>query len=279
MNKITIKNVEISITGSSDEDYICISDIAKLINSKETKYLIQNWMRSKDTIEFLGLWEIMNNENFNVVEFDAFRNAAGTNRFSINPSSWIEKTNAIGIKTKRGRYSQGTFAHHDIAFEFASWLSPQIKLYIIKEFKRLKKQEVEKLEWDNKRLITKLNYFLHTSAIKEHLLLVELSDLQKNYIYSSEADLLNVALFGVTASEWKNKNQDKKGNLRDYATIIELSILSNLEFYNSKLIANNTSQKDRLILLNNEANKEKILFNKNNEKRLIKKEPQISGNH
>ena len=270
MNKITIKNVEISITGSSDEDYICISDIAKLINSKETKYLIQNWMRSKDTIEFLGLWEIMNNENFNVVEFDAFRNAAGTNRFSINPSSWIEKTNAIGIKTKRGRYSQGTFAHHDIAFEFASWLSPQIKLYIIKEFKRLKKQEVEKLEWDNKRLITKLNYFLHTSAIKEHLLLVELSESQKNYIYSSEADLLNVALFGVTASEWKNKNQDKKGNLRDYATIIELSILSNLEFYNSKLIANSISQKERLILLNNEANKEKILFNKNNEKRLIK---------
>lgn len=271
MEKIVIKNVEINITGSSDEDYICISDIAKLTNLNETKYLIQNWMRSKDTIEFLGLWEVMNNSNFNVVEFDAFRNDAGSNRFSINPTKWIQKTNAIGIRTQRGRYSEGTFAHHDIAFEFASWLSPEIKLYIIKEFKRLKLKEVEQLEWDNKRLFTKLNYLIQTNAIKENLILVELSESQKNFIYASEADLLNVSLFGMTASEWKNKNPNKKGNIRDYATIIELSILSNLEFYNSKLIANNNPQKERLILLNNEANKEKTLFNKNNIKPLIDK--------
>ena len=271
MEKIVIKNVEINITGSSDEDYICISDIAKLTNLNGTKYLIQNWMRSKDTIEFLGLWEVMNNSNFNVVEFDAFRNDAGSNRFSINPTKWIQKTNAIGIRTQRGRYSEGTFAHHDIAFEFASWLSPEIKLYIIKEFKRLKLKEVEQLEWDNKRLFTKLNYLIHTNAIKENLILVELSESQKNFIYASEADLLNVSLFGMTATEWKNKNPNKKGNIRDYATIIELSILSNLEFYNSKLIANNNPQKERLILLNNEANKEKTLFNKNNIKPLIDK--------
>ena len=268
MKKLTIKDVEINITGIGDEDYICITDIARLVDPEEPRFLIRSWMKSKETINFLGLWEIMNNDNFKRDEFVTFRNEAGTHRFNTTPTEWIMKTNAIGIKTKRGRYSDGTFAHHDIAFEFASWLSPEIKLYIIKEFKRLKQQEVEQLEWDNKRLITKLNYLIHTSAIKEHLLLVDLSESQKNFIYASEADLLNVALFGMTASEWKSKNPNKKGNIRDYATIIELSILSNLEFFNSKLIANNVTQKERLILLNNEANKEKILFNKNNEKSL-----------
>ena len=269
MNKITIKDIEISITGISDEDYICISDIAKLVNPKEPRILIYNLLRSKSTIEFLGLWETLNNPSFKRIEFDTFRNEAGSNRFILSLTNWIQKTNAIGIKTKRGRYSEGTFAHHDIAFEFASWLSPEIKLYIIIEFKRLKAKEVEQLTWDSKRLSSKLNYLIQTEAIKTHLLTVELSDAQKNFVYASEADLLNVALFGMTASEWKNLNPDKKGNIRDYATTIELSILSNLEFYNSKLIANNIPQRERLIVLNNEANKEKKLFNRDNEKHLL----------
>lgn len=269
MNKIKIKDVEISITGISDEDYICITDIAKLINLNDPKHLIQNWMRLKDTIEFLGLWETLNNKSFKCLEFEALRNEAGSNRFLLTPTKWIQKTNAIGIKTKRGRYSEGTFAHHDIAFEFASWLSPEIKLYIIIEFKRLKAKEIEQLTWDSKRLSSKLNYLIQTEAIKEHLLTVQLSDAQKNFVYASEADLLNVALFGMTASEWKNINPDKNGNIRDFATTIELSILSNLEFYNSKLIANNIPQKERLIVLNSEANKEKELFNRNNETRLL----------
>ena len=271
MNKITIKDVEISITGISDDDYICISDIAKLVNPEDPRYPIQNWMRTKNTIEFLGLWETLNNKDFKRVEFDAFRNEAGTNRFTINPTKWIQSTNAIGIKTKRGRYSEGTFAHHDIAFEFASWLSPEIKLYIIIEFKRLKAKEIEKLTWDSKRLSSKLNYLIQTEAIKEHLITVQLSDAQKNFVYASEADLLNVALFGMTANDWKSLNPEKKGNLRDFATTIELSILSNLEFYNSKLIANSIPQKERLIVLNSEANKEKELFNRNNETRLLSK--------
>jgi len=271
MNKITIKDVEISITGISDDDYICISDIAKLINPKEPRILIYNWLRSKSTIEFLGLWETLNNPSFKRIEFDTFRNEAGSNRFILSLSNWIHKTNAIGIKTKRGRYSEGTFAHHDIAFEFASWLSPEIKLYIIIEFKRLKAKEIEQLTWDSKRLSSKLNYLIQTEAIKEHLITVQLSDAQKNFVYANEADLLNVALFGMTASEWKSINPDKKGNIRDFATTIELSILSNLEFYNSKLIANNIPQKERLIVLNGEANKEKELFNRNNETRLLSK--------
>lgn len=265
MNKITIKDVEINITGISDDDYICISDIAKLVNPEEPRIIIYNWLRSKSTIEFLGLWETMNNPNFKRIEFDTFRSEAGSNRFILSLTNWIQKTNAIGIKTKRGRYSEGTFAHHDIAFEFASWLSPEIKLYIIIEFKRLKSQEAEQLEWEGKRLSTKLNYLIQTEAIKKHLLLVHLSDAQKRYIYATEADLLNVALFGMTANEWKATNPDKKGTLREYATTIELSILSNLEFYNSKLISNSIPQKERLIILNKEANNEKELFNKINE--------------
>ena len=271
MNKITIKDVDINITGFTDDDFISLTDLAKLKNKHFPADVIKNWLRLRNTIDFLGLWEQLNNLNFNMVEFDQFKKESGHNYFVMTPTKWIKQTNAVGLKTKSGKYGGGTFAHHDIAFEFASWLSPEIKLYIIKEFKRLKQKEVEQLEWDNKRLITKFNYLIHTNAIKEHLMLVDLTESQKNFIYASETDLLNVALFGVTANEWKNKNPGKKGNVRDYATIIELSILSNLEFYNSKLIANSNPQKERLIMLNNEANKEKTLFNKNNEKTLIQK--------
>ena len=199
-----------------------------------------------------------------MVEFDQIKNESGHNYFVMTPTKWATKTNAIGIKTKSGKYGGGTFAHRDIALEFASWISPEVKLYIIKEFQRLKVQESDQLEWQGKRLLTKLNYLIHTESIKENLVPIELSYEQKSYIYANEADLLNVALFGKTAKEWKDDSQGKKGNIRDYANTIELAILSNLEFLNAQLITNSVPQNERLIVLNKEANKEKELFNKNN---------------
>jgi len=270
MDKITVKNIENKITGIGDEDFISLTDIARAKNPKVPKDVVKNWMRLRSSLEFLGLWEILNNPNFNRVEFDPLLSESGKNSFTMSPTRWINEFNAVGIRTKATR-NGGTFAHRDIALEFASWISPEIKLYIIKEFQRLKIQESEQLEWQGKRLLTKLNYLIHTDAVKEFLVSVELTYEQKNFIYANEADLLNVALFGMTASEWKNINPDKKGNIRDFATTIELSILSNLEFYNSKLIANNIPQKERLIVLNSEANKEKELFNRNNETRLLSK--------
>lgn len=212
----------------------------------------------------MGIWEKLNNSNFNLTEFDQIRNASGSNTFVMTATKWVKQTNAIGIKPSRGKYSEGTYAHRDIALEFASWISAEVKLYIIKEFQRLKIQESEQLEWQGKRLLTKLNYLIHADAVKEHLVCVNLSIEQKNFIYASEADLLNVALFGKTAKQWKDVNLDKEGNVRDYANTIELAILSNLEYLNSMLIVQKLSQKDRLVLLNKEANREKVLFNKNN---------------
>ena len=270
MNKITVKNIEINITGIGDDDYVSLTDMAKLINKDDPRYPIQNWMRLKDTLEFIGLWEMLYNDNFNRVEFDAFKNEAGKNSFVMTPTKWVNRTNAIGIKTKSGKYNGGTFAHRDIALEFASWISAEVKLYIIKEFQRLKVQESEQLEWRGKRMLTKLNYLIQTEAINEYLIIVELSNEQRNYVYASEADLLNVALFGKTAKEWRNENPKKEGNIRDYANTIELAILSNLEFLNSQLIAKKTDQKERLIILNKEANREKDLFNKNNQKPIKK---------
>ena len=272
MKNIIVKDNVINITGINDDDFVSLTDIAKFINNDDPRYPIQNWMRLKDTIDFLGLWENLNNENFNRVEFDAFRNEYGRNSFVMTPTKWINKTRAIGIKTKAGKYGGGTFAHRDIALEFASWISPEIKLYIIKEFQRLKVQESEQLEWHGKRLLTKINYLIHTDAIKENLILVNLTNEQINYIYASEADMLNVALFGIKAKEWREKNPNKKGNIRDYATTIELAILSNLEYHNSLLIANNISQQERLIILNNEANRQKKLFNENNIKSITRLE-------
>lgn len=221
-------------------------------------------MRLKDTIDFIGLWEMLNNNNFNRVEFDAFKNEYGRNSFVMTPTKWISKTKVIGIKTKVGKYGGGTFAHKDIALEFASWISPEIKLYIIKEFQRLKIQESEQLEWHGKRLLTKINYLIHTDAIKENLIVINLTSEQINYIYASEADMLNVALFGMKAKEWREANPGKEGNIRDYASTIELAILSNIEYHNSLLIKQNTPQKERLIILNKEANRQKKLFNDNN---------------
>ena len=265
MNKIKVKNIEINVTGIGDDDFVSLTDIARAKNPKEPKDVVKNWMRLRSSLEFLGIWETLNNPSFKRVEFDPLLAESGKNSFTMSPTRWINEFNAIGIRTKPTK-NGGTFAHRDIALEFASWISAEIKLYIIKEFQRLKVQESEQLEWHGKRMLTKLNYLIQTDAVKEHLVPIELSYEQKSYIYANEADLLNVALFGKTAKEWREVNPDKEGNLRDYANTIELAILSNLEFMNAQLIANKISPKERLIILNKEANREKELFNRNNEK-------------
>ena len=272
MNKISVKNIDISITGITDDDFISLTDIAKIKNYEFPADVIKNWMRLRSTIEYLGIWEQIYNHDFNMVEFDQFKNDSGHNYFVMTPTKWATKTRAIGIRTKSGKYGGGTFAHRDIALEFASWISAEVKLYIIKEFQRLKMEESEQLEWQGKRMLTKLNYLVHTDAVKEYLITIELSEEQKSYVYASEADMLNVALFGVRAKEWKDNNPDKKGNIRDYASTIELAILSNMEYHNSLLIKENISQKERLIILNKEANREKELFNKNNIKAIRRDE-------
>lgn len=266
MNKIIVKNIEINVTGIEDDDFISLTDIARFKNEEDPNAVIANWIRRVDSLQYLTIWERLNNGNFKPTDFEGFRSKPGENAFTISPKKWIEITNAIGIKVKSGRHGGGTFAHRDIALEFASWISAEVKLYIIKEFQRLKLQESEQLEWHGKRMLTKLNYLIHTDAVQKYLVPVELSNEQKSYIYATEADLLNVALFGKTAKEWRETNPGKEENIRDYANTIELAILSNLEYLNSILISKKLSQKDRLILLNKEANRQKELFNKNNVK-------------
>ena len=275
MHKITVKDIEINVTGINDDSFVNITDIARIVNSEFPAYVVRNWMRLRATIDFLGIWEKLNNSNFNLTEFDQIRNESGSNAFVMTATKWVKETNAIGIKPSRGKYSEGTFAHHDIALEFASWISAEVKLYIIKEFQRLKIQESEQQDWQGKRLLTKLNYLIHTEAVKEYLVPINLSSERRNFIYASEADLLNVALFGRTAMEWKSENPNKEGNIRDYANTIELAILSNLEFMNSKLISANLKQSDRIEILNKEANREKELFNRNNIKVIKKDETKL----
>ena len=249
MAKINVLNNEIAVYTQNDEDYICITDIARYKNSDRTDDLIRNWLRNRNTIEFLGIWEQLNNPNFNPVEFDGFRKLAGLNSFTLTPSQWIEKTNAVGIISKPGRYG-GTYAHKDIAFEFASWISVEFKLYLIKEFQRLKDEEFKQLGWDIRRNLTKINYRIHTDAIKENLIPPELTKAQANLVYASEADVLNMALFGMTAKEWREANPDKKGNIRDYADVSQLVCLSNLENLNAIFIKDNMPQGERLVRLN-----------------------------
>ena len=230
-------------------DYISLTDIARYKNVHEPKDVVKNWLRVRDTIEFLGLWETIHNSNFKGVEFDSFRNEAGTNAFTLSPQRWIEKTNAIGIVSKSGR-GGGTFAHPDIAMEFASWISAEFKLYIIQDYKRLKGDENSKLSlnWNLNREISKINYKIHTDAIKEYLL-KDLSDEQLSYKYASEADMLNVALFNKRAKQWREENPDLKGNMRDYASLNELLVLANMESYNAILIGKGMDQKERMIEL------------------------------
>jgi hypothetical protein len=227
MAKINVLDNEISIYTLNNEDYICITDIARYKNPDNTDDLIRNWIRNRNTIEFLGIWEHLNNPDFKPVEFDGFRKLAGLNSFTLTPKQWIEKTSAIGLISKPGRYG-GTYAHKDIAYEFASWISVEFKLYLIKEFQRLKDEERKQLGWDIRRNLAKINYRIHTEAIKENLIPAELTRQQINTIYASEADVLNMALFGVTAKSWREANADKTGNIRDYADISQLVCLSNL---------------------------------------------------
>jgi len=250
-SKIIVQETEITFINRELGEFISLTDIAKYRNPGEPFSIINNWMRSRSTIEFLGLWEKLNNPNFKPIEFDRFRNEAGSNYFVLSPQRWIESTNAMGIISKSGRYG-GTFAHIDIAFEFASWISSEFKLYLITEFKRLKQDENYRLqlEWNLQRTISKINYRIHTDAIKENLIPEEITKQQANFVFANEADLLNVALFGTTAKEWREKNPDKKGNIRDYATLEQLVVLSNLEGINALLIQQELNQSERLKQLN-----------------------------
>lgn len=237
-------------TTDFQNEYISLTDIAKYKNSEDPRFVIQNWMRNRDTIEFLGLWEILSNPNFNRVQFEAVKKDAGLNRFVMTPTKWCEEMNSIGIRSKAGRYG-GTYAHSDIAFEFASWISPEFKLYIIKDYKRLKSEENSRLSlnWNLNRELSKLNYRIHTDAIKANLIPPELTSAQISYTYASEADMLNVVLFGKTAKQWRDENQNETGNIRDQATIYQLLVLSNMESYNAILIQQGKSQAERMKLL------------------------------
>jgi len=249
MAKISVLSKEVRIYSKDQEDYICLTDMARYKDPERTDYIIQNWLRNRTTIEFLGIWEHLNNAGFNHIEFDGFRRQAGLNSFVLTAKQWIEKTGAIGIVSKPGRYG-GTYAHKDIAFEFASWISVEFKLYLIKEFQRLKEQEHKQLGWDIRRNLTKINYRIHTDAIKENLIPAELSKAQMNLVYATEADVLNMALFGMTAKQWRESNPDLKGNVRDYADISQLVCLSNLENLNAHFINDGLSQAERLEKLN-----------------------------
>ena len=247
---IHAKGVEIGIyTTDFENEYISLTDIARY-KSDEPTAVIQNWMRNRDVIEFLGLWEILHNADFKPLEFEGFKNQAGANAFTMSPAKWINGVNAIGIVSKSGRYG-GTFAHSDIAFEFASWISPEFKLYIIKDYKRLKSDENSRLSlnWNLNREISKLNYRIHTDAIKDNLIPPELTPAQIAYTYASEADMLNVALFGKTAKQWREQNPEEKGNIRDSASINQLLVLANMESYNAILIEQGKEQSERLVIL------------------------------
>jgi len=252
---INVKDSKIGILRIDNIDYISLTDMAKLKNSDAPADVIKIWMRTRTTLNFLGLWEKLYNVNFKLVSFNQFKKEFGLNHFTMSPKKWIANTDAIGLISKSGKYGGGTFAHPDIAFEFASWIDPSFKLYLIKEFERLKTNEAyqQNIEWNVRRLISKTNYTIHTDAIKDKLILPILTKEQINYTYASEADVLNIALFGMTASEWRERNKDKKGNMRDYATIEQLIVLSNMESSNSIMIRDNIPQRERLKKLNENA--------------------------
>ncbi len=269
MAKIEVQGHEITIVQNEQEDFISITDIAKHRNPEAPADVVKNWIRSRSTIDLLGLWEKLNNPNFKLVEFDQFRIEAGENYFTMSPKKWIDTTGAIGLKSKSGKYG-GTYAHKDIAFEFASWISVEFKLYIIKEFQRLKEDENKQLDWDIKRRLTKINYRIHTDAIKENLIPKILSKQQINFVYASEADILNVALFGTTAKMWREANPEKKGNIRDYANVSQLVCLANLENFNSLFIKEGILQQNRLIKLNELAIQQmKVLLADNTEQKML----------
>ncbi len=247
--KLQVLEQDIATYTKDGMEYICITDIARYKDSDRTGVIIGNWLRNRNTIEFLGIWEQLNNPDFKVIEFDDFRKQAGLNSFTLTTKQWIEQTGAIGLISRAGRYG-GTYAQRDIAFEFASWISVEFKLYLIKEFQRIKEQEFQQLGWDIRRNLAKVNYLIHTDAIKENLIPETLTSQQISLVYASEADLLNMALFGVTARQWRDANPDLKGNIRDHANIHQLVCLANLESMNAHFIAEGLPQAERLQRLN-----------------------------
>ena len=267
---IAVQGVTIAVQNRNNQDYISLTDIARYRNSQEPFAIINNWMRSRSTIEFLGLWEKLSNPDFKPLEFERFRNEAGSNYFVLSPQRWIEATNAVGITSKSGRYG-GTYAHRDIAFEFASWISSEFKLYLIVEFQRLKDDENDRLKlgWNLQRTLAKINYRIHTDAIKETLLPPAITKAQASLVYANEADLLNVALFGQTAKQWRDAHPDADGNIRDHAPLEQLVVLTNLESLNSVLIRQGLPQPERLLKLNEIAiTQMRTLLSANNVKRL-----------
>ena len=257
--EIIVKENKIGIMRVGNVNYISLTDLAKYQNSSDPSFTVKNWLRRINTIDYIGLWEKIHNQDFNLVEFDQIKTEYGRNSFAMSPTQWIKRTNAIGIISKGGKYSIGTFAHPDIAFEFASWLSPEFKLYLIMEFERLKTNEAYqyKVEWSATRLLAKVNYVVHTDAIKK-CIVPTLTENQKQFVYAEEADVLNVALFGMTAKEWSENNPElaKMGNIRDYTDLLHLVILNNLQNTNAELIEEKISQRERLIRLNNSARRQ-----------------------
>jgi hypothetical protein len=268
MAKISVQDTKVTIIMFNDSDYISLTDIAKH-KSDDPTAVIGNWMRNRNTIEYLGIWESLYNPNFKPLEFEGFRKEAGLNAFTLSPQKWINTTNAIGIISKSGRYG-GTFAHKDIAFKFASWISVEFELYIVKEFQRLKEEEQKLLNWSAKRELSKINYHIHTDAIQKNLIPLEITPQQASIIYADEADVLNVAMFGITAKQWRQNNPDKKGNIRDYASINELICLSNMESLNAVFIKDGLAQNERLIKLNQIAIQQMKILEEVKNKKLLK---------
>ena len=266
MAKINVQNTEISVIQINREDYICLTDMMK---AKDGEFFFSNWLRNRNTIEFLGIWEKVHNPSFNYVEFDIIKSQAGLNSYRLSAKEWMTKTNAIGIIAKTGRYG-GTYAHKDIAFVFAMWISPEFKVYLIQDFQRLKEEEQKQLGWSVKRELAKINYHIHTDAIKENLVPEELDQYHRSLIYANEADVLNVALFGMTAKEWRDANPDMKGNIRDYANINQLICLSNMENLNAVFINKGMPQRDRLIELNKIAIQQMKVLEGVEERRMLK---------
>ena len=250
MSKINVPRTEITILNIKNDDFISLTDMVR--NFENGDFFILNWMRNRNTIEFLGIWERVYNPDFNPVEFDRIKSQTGLNSYKISIKEWCEKTNAIGIQARPGRYG-GTYAHKDIAFEFGMWISPEFKIYLIKEFQRLKEQEYKQLGWDIRRNLTKINYRIHTDAIKTNLIPQVITKEQTNFKYAEEADILNVALFGKTAADWRKQNPKLDGNIRDYADVAQLVCLANLESLNVHLINDDIPQEKRIIILNKTA--------------------------
>lgn len=267
MTKITVKDTEVNVVKVNGEDYICLTD---MMRAKDGDFFITDWLRNRNTLEFIGIWEKVYNPNFNYGEFATIRNHAGLNNFKISVKEFVARTNAVSLQAKAGRYG-GTYAHKDIAFEFAMWISPEFKVYIVKEFQRLKEEEQRLIGWSAKRELSKINYRIHTDAIKHNLIPAEITKAQASIIYANEADVLNVAMFGMTAKQWRDANPDLKGNIQDYASINELICLSNMENLNAVFIEQGMPQHERLIKLNQIAiHQMSVLESGDNDRKLLK---------